>query len=221
MPVRIDVLIMSAGRGTRYGKKEIKKQFLDLNGKTVLARSVDLFKNIEFIENIMVVYPPDMTEEKTRQVSGVNNNRINFIRGRKKRVESVRQGLAGVNSEYVMVHDSVRPACPKKLIINLIEQIKSFYGIIPGVHPVSTLKYKTEKRVKTLDRTKTYIIQTPQLYKTEILKNGYGKLKNKDVTDSSSVVETAGYDVNIVEGSRKNIKITYPEDLEYLKGVVQ
>ncbi|MGM0441038.1 MAG: 2-C-methyl-D-erythritol 4-phosphate cytidylyltransferase [Elusimicrobiota bacterium] len=212
---------MSAGEGSRYGNTKKRKQFLDLNGRSVLARSVGLFKNIEEVKKIVVVYPPDMKEVKVRNLSGIKDIKIKFVPGKKERTGSVKNGLKEVNSEYVMVHDSVRPGCTKDVLKRLTGKIESCDGVIPGLQPVSTLKYKDRKSIKTLDRSRVYIIQTPQLFKTEVLKKGYRQMDGNKFTDSSSVVQKSGYEVEIVEGSRKNIKITYPEDLEYLKGVLK
>lgn len=216
MPGSVDVLIMAAGQGKRFGSK---KQFLRLGKSTVMDHSVTLFENIERIKKIIVVYPPDMEKEEVRKKAMLQND-IVLIKGGIKREDSVRNGLSEVSSEYVLIHDAVRPACTGGFIRRVIDSTLKYDAVAPGINPFSTVKYTDGEKLKTLDRDKVYLIQTPQGFKTSKIKKAYKEKKSVDSTDSSSVAEEAGIDVKIIEGEKNNIKITVPEDLQYIENIV-
>jgi 2-C-methyl-D-erythritol 4-phosphate cytidylyltransferase len=210
---RVDAIIMAAGLGERFGQR---KQFLDFGDTTVLGWSVRLFKNIEKINNVIVVFPPDMEAEEVRRRGRLDND-VFLIKGGVEREHSVMNGLNAVESEYVLIHDAVRPACTTQLVGRVIESVCQYGAAVPGIKPVSTVKLEESGKFQAIDRNRVFLIQTPQGFKTSIIKNAYENKKSTNSTDSSSVAEEAGIDVKIVEGEKENIKITVPQDYKYLK----
>lgn len=209
---RVDVLIMAAGCGERFGKK---KQFVTLGGTPVINITVNLFTDIHEINRIYIVYPPDMKKIEVRRRGKLDKDFI-LVKGHTKREESVKRGLSAVGSEYVLIHDAVRPASSKKLIRRIIRATLKFGSAVPAINPVSTVKYMENGVLKSLDRNKVYFIQTPQGYKTSEIKRAYEEKRNGGFTDSSTVAQKAGMKIKIVRGEADNIKITFPQDYNYL-----
>ena len=213
MPESVDVLIMASGRGERYGAR---KQFLKLGRTTVVNRAAHLFKGIREINKIFVVYPPDMNENEVRNV-GLIDETITLVQGDEIRENSVRNGLKKVRAPYVLIHDAVRPACSELLIRRVMDAMFKYGAAVCGINPYSTVKYIVDNKLTPLDRNKVVLIQTPQGYKTDLIKNAYDKIMPCTHTDSSSVAQEVGIDVHLVEGEYQNIKITVEEDYLYLK----
>jgi 2-C-methyl-D-erythritol 4-phosphate cytidylyltransferase len=142
-----------------------------------------------------------------------------LVKGGIKRRDSVRNGLESVQSEYVLIHDAVRPACSQKLASCIYEGVLKCDAAIPAINPVDTVKYRNEGQMTTLDRKNIFLVQTPQGFKTSEIIAAYENSKDPDPGDSSSVAQEFGMDIMIVEGERNNIKITVPRDMEYLVNI--
>jgi 2-C-methyl-D-erythritol 4-phosphate cytidylyltransferase len=213
-----DVLIMAAGKGARFGER---KQFLPLGESTIIASTINIFKGFDNIKNIIIVFPPDMEEEEVREkgMFSDSSDELILVKGSEKREESVLNGLEKAEAEYVLIHDSVRPCCSRLLVSRLMDKTVEKEAVIPGVNPVSTVKYMGDGSLKSLDRNKVYLVQTPQVFLTGKIKEAYYNRKNRDYTDSSSVAEDAGMEVAVIEGERNNIKITVPEDYVRVKEI--
>lgn len=220
MPGFIDVLIMAAGHGQRFGQK---KQFLKFGNTTVLGAAVKLFDNIKVrkshkeINRVIVVFPPDMNEYDVRK-KGMLSEDIGLTMGELKRKDSVSNGLELVKEDYVLIHDAARPDCSAGTIKRVIEAMFKYGAVAPAIRPSSTVKYLENGRLKPLSREKVLIIQTPQGYRTSEIKRAYQAAGTEEYTDSSSIAQAAGINVRVVDGDNWNIKITLPEDYEYLRG---
>lgn len=218
MQESVDAVIVAAGSGIRYGSR---KQFLELAGTTVINYIVQIFARQEEIANIIVVYPQDLSEEEFRNRAKIGEDII-AAAGGSARAQSVINGLKKVVSKYVLVHDGVRPVISDELINRVIEAAKKYGAAVPAVNPVSTVKYEENGQIRSLNREKVYLIQTPQGFVAKELIAAYdkcGALKN--FTDSSSIMEEAGSKVNMVTGDRYNIKITSPDDYSYIKELIK
>lgn len=206
---------MAAGRGERFGKK---KQFLDFGKTTVLNTSVVLFMNIEEVNQIIIVYPPDMDKKEVIKKGKLCGD-LTMVKGGKKREESVMNGLKHVQEEFVLIHDAVRPCCSKRLIKEVLKTTLEQGNAVPGINPFSTVVFFREGEYKLLDRSKVFNIQTPQGYRTSEIIKAYKNRKDFGYTDSSSVAYDYGIKIIIVKGERNNKKITLQEDYEFLKGI--
>lgn len=200
----ISVLVMAAGAGERFGGR---KQFLNLNSSTVLETSCSLFRKIEEVEKIFVVYPPDMSEAEVRE-RGKFSSMPEFIRGGRLREESVQKGLEKINTDYVIIHDAARPMCPRGVINRVIKEMIQSGAVVPAVTAESTVKIKTRGKIKQVNRNNVFLIQTPQGYRSKEIREAYKRRKNGRYTDSSSIAQEAGIKVKIVKGDKRNIKIT-------------
>lgn len=209
MPESIDLIIMGAGSGSRFGSK---KQFLRIGEKTLAALALEPFNKIADINNMFFVYPPDM-DEKAAADAACLPARVKFIKGAEKRTGSVRNGLAMVESPYVLIHDCARPYVTIEVIERVIKGMITDRACVPAVHPVSTMKYIDDSdRLVLIPRERLYEVQTPQGYETGIIKSAYDSIKG-DFTDSSSLLQEFGVRVSIVEGDPVNRKITYSQEL--------
>ena len=187
-----------------------RRSSLPYGETTVLGHCISLFKSIAAVKDIIVVYPPDMSEDELRHQSKISD--CILVTGGEKRMDSVLNGLNKVSADYVMVHDAARPSCSAALIERVLSSVFETGAVVPGIKAVSTLKYVDAGKIKSLDRDKVYMIQTPQCFSTDLLRKSYELYKGAEATDSSTIVSAAGFKVNIVPGERENIKITIPED---------
>ncbi len=205
------VIIPASGKGSRMNTK-VKKQFIDLDGKPIIIRTIEKFLLKEITEIIVVIDKRD--EEYFRTLlSDYNINNIMIAYGGTLRQDSIKNGLKKVTNPYVMVHDGVRPFINQKIIREHMEMIEYEDALITAVPSVDTIKLACDGYVeKTLDRSKLINVQTPQSFKTAILKSCYENVK-KEYTDDSFLVEDNNYKIKIVEGDYTNIKITTDIDL--------
>jgi len=214
-------IIVAGGKGMRMGT-ERAKQFLELNGKAIIALTLDEFENNENINDIIVVIGKDEKEYLENNILKKYNYKkiIAIIEGGKERQDSVYNGLKAVseNTDIVLVHDGVRPFISQKDINNIINSTVQKKACVLAVQVKDTTKYVNEHGIieKTLDRSKLWAIQTPQAFHYDILLKAYEFAEENNIvaTDDASLVEMIEK-VYIVEGSYKNIKITTKEDLDY------
>ncbi len=206
----ISVIIMAAGRGERFGGA---KQFFSLRGKTIARTSCDLFFGFKEVDQVIAVYPRDLSKERARKLGGFSNE-TELVGGGKLREQSVERGLEKVKNKYVLIHDAARPLCPPQVIERVIKETCRKGSAVPAVSPSSSVKCMLDGEIRSVDREKVFLIQTPQGYLTEDIRMAYRKRKKKVYTDSSSLAQEAGININLVPGDRKNIKITDRSDYE-------
>ncbi len=209
----IDVVVVAAGRGSRFGEK---KQWKLLKGRPVVAYSLEVFDNHPLVSSILLGVPEEDISigEKVLARYAPSKGRLVFPGGG-ERYHTVMNGLAHVCAEYVAVHDGARPFVKGELLDRLFDAMKGGVdGVVPAVASRDTVKEVEGNLVKsTLDRSRVFLVQTPQLFRTDALKRAYELLpEGASVTDDASVVELAGGKIVVVEGDEENFKITTPED---------
>ena len=224
------VIIPAAGIGTRMNA-DIPKQYIKLkNQKTILDTTISIFVNSSCFDKVIVSLNKD--DDYWQNSIYSNNPKVITCIGGDTRFESVRNGLAMIkqfNCEkdgWVFVHDAARPAIDLRDIINLYEQVdatESQCGIL-AVRAFETVKKVSGINIiETLDRNNVWLAQTPQLAKCNHLYKAFEYCQNNDltdkITDEASALELLGDTPIIVEGSRKNIKVTTAEDLDYIDWV--
>ncbi len=217
-------IVVAAGRGERL-KSRISKPLIKLNSKPVIIYSLEVLSRHPGINEIIVVASADNINEISRQVKKYRIKKIsNIILGGRKRQESVYKGLARVNlrSDIVLVHDAARPFIKAEFISKSLNQARVTGASVIGVPVKATIKHVTRYAVKrTLDRSNLWEIQTPQVFRKEIILKAYNKFKNLVVTDDAALVERLGKKVSLAMGSYTNIKITTPDDLIFAKALLK
>ena len=218
---KVFAIIPAAGSGTRIGG-EIKKQFLPLKGKPIIAYTLQQFEHCPDVDEVALAVPESAIVEMESIIERYRLHKVNkVVMGGAKRQDSVRNALnrlALKDSDIILVHDGVRPFIETKRISHLIKMCKEYDAAVLAVQPKDTVRRSTGGGFfnQTLDRTALWLIQTPQAFRSKILVKAYEKAKKDKFysTDEAALVERLGIKVRIVEGSYDNIKITTPEDVE-------
>lgn len=213
------VVIVAAGTGSRMNMG-INKQFIKLEGKEIIAYTIEKFYNNSNIEDIVVVVKEDESEFFKKEIlDKYNFKNVKIAYGGKERQDSVYNGLKLLDEkcDVVLIHDGARPFVSDKIIDKSIEEAKEHKAIVVGVPVKDTIKVIDNDKniVDTPNRSVLWAVQTPQTFDYNILIDAYkDAFKNKFYgTDDAMLVERIGYKVKMLEGSYNNIKITTQEDL--------
>ena len=213
------VVIVAAGTGSRMNMG-INKQFIKLEGKEIIAYTIEKFYNNSNIEDIVVVVKEDESEFFKKEIlDKYNFKNVKIAYGGKERQDSVYNGLKLLDEkcDVVLIHDGARPFVSDKIIDKSIEEAKEHKAIVVGVPVKDTIKVIDNDKniVDTPNRNVLWAVQTPQTFDYNILIDAYkDAFKNKFYgTDDAMLVERIGYKVKMLEGSYNNIKMTTQEDL--------
>ncbi len=203
-------IVVAAGGGTRFGGA---KQFARLGGASVLDRAVDVARDA--CDGVVVVLPADAEWHAPRGVRTTV--------GGATRSDSVRAGLARVphDAEIVLVHDAARPLASRRLFAAVVDTIApGVDGAVPALPVADTLKrVRGGKVVETVAREELVAVQTPQAFRAAALRDAHAH----DAVDSddAALVEAAGGVVVVVEGERRNLKLTLPGDLALAEALIE
>ncbi|NQY18040.1 2-C-methyl-D-erythritol 4-phosphate cytidylyltransferase [Alteromonas sp.] len=214
---RVVAVIPAAGVGSRM-QADRPKQYLSLNGKTILEHTIDALLNHPLIDDVIVAI--SQGDEYFDQL-GLRQKPIRVVDGGKERADSVLNGILSLDeNDWALVHDAARPCVDDADISNLLSLIGS-EDVTGGI--LATPVRDTMKRVKpssniishTEDRDGLWHALTPQLFPAMLLKRALqeGLAQGVSITDEASAMEFAGHSVAMVSGSPANIKITHPADL--------
>lgn len=216
-------IIPGAGFGVRM-KAEIPKQFLKLQGKPILAITLEKFNACSLVNDIILVVPADDVDFCKKEIVKKYslNKVIKVTAGGKRRQDSVRAGVEAIKGSYdsVLIHDGVRPFVSQETIKNSIEALKKERAVITAIPAKDTVKKVDETGyvVKTYERKLLWLIQTPQVFRYDDISRAHVKAATEgwdEVTDDARLMEKMGIPVKIIPGSEDNIKVTTPHDLEY------
>lgn len=211
----ISAILVGGGRGERV-KSSIPKAFIKIGGKEIFYYS--LLKFYKIADEIILVFPANYVEKWKEKIEK-KYSKVKVISGGVERYNSVKNGLDMLENKdgIVLIHDVARPFFSENLVNKVIIGTEEYGACIPVIKVADTLKeIKGNFVVKTLDREKIFIVQTPQGFKVEIIKKAYAECGKKGVfgSDDSVLVERTGFKVYCTEGEYENIKITYPFDLK-------
>lgn len=212
-------IITAAGQGLRMGLP-VPKQFLQLLGKPLLWHTVKVFETCPVIDEIVLVLPADMVEQGRVQFPPEFKKIKAVVAGGDTRQESVRNGLAEVSGEslIVAVHDGVRPLIDHSLIFRTIALAKEKGAAIPAIPVGDTLKEVSKDGLieGTLDRTGIYCAQTPQCFRLDLLIKAFSQAIEDGTfsTDEAQLLEGTGEAVYVSQGDPLNLKITTQSDLK-------
>ena len=218
-------IVLAAGQGKRM-KSEVPKQFLELRGRPMLAHSLEVFQRSPLIQEIVLVTGQEdipYCREKIVEAGGFTKVRA-IVPGGQERYDSVYEGLraCGEACRWVFIHDGARPLVSEAILERAMAMVKERDACVVGMPVKDTIKIAdADGSIQvTPDRSRVWMIQTPQVFRFQLVREAYSKLMTlppearKGVTDDAMVVEQMlGRKVYLTEGSYSNIKITTPEDL--------
>lgn len=204
-------IIVAGGSGTRMGAS-VPKQFLLLAGKPILQHTIEAFLNA-FPDMELIVVLPEVNNEIVSSLN-LNNNRIRTVKGGQTRFGSVKNGLGLTSSESIIfVHDAVRCLVSVELIRRCYEQALQKGTAIPVISCRDSIRWMENDGSKALDRNRVMLVQTPQVFRSDIILSAFSQEFKESFTDEASVVEGFGFRVDLIKGEENNIKITTPIDL--------
>ncbi len=206
--MKIALVITAAGESTRFGRPKL---FEDVAGRPLIYHTLKKFEHLALSQIVVTCRPGD--EERLKNSITI---RCKIVPGGKSRFESVRNAFEALEpADIVMIHDAARPNVSSELLDRLLEAAKFHSAVIPVIPVVDTIKWVENGQVKqTLPRDKLFCAQTPQLFHVDVLRRAY--VNPAEVTDEAALMERIGVPVHVVEGDRRNIKVTVPDDLLWI-----
>jgi 2-C-methyl-D-erythritol 4-phosphate cytidylyltransferase len=207
-------IIVAGGTGQRMGTV-VPKQFLAIEGKTILLHTIDQFVAAFSDMNFVIVLPEGYIQEGKNLIgsSGLTQQ-FQFVAGGDTRFQSVKNGLAQVDKEaIVFVHDAVRCLLTPALIQRCYQQAVEKGSAIPAVSSTDSIRVMEAGQHHVVDRENVMMIQTPQTFNATLLIHAFEQSYLPSFTDEANVVEASGTPVYLVDGEFENIKITRPLDL--------
>jgi len=216
------VLITAGGQGKRLAAL-FPKQFIPIAGKPLLMRTIDVFKKYDPKFKIILVIPEehvqlwkDLCTEFDFQVEH------QIVRGGYERFHSVQNGLHHIpHNSIVLIHDGVRPLVRPDTIERVVTTTEDKGNAIPCVAHTQTVRLILESGANQhLNRKDLRVVQTPQGFHSNLIKEAYNQVFNTDFTDDATVLESLGHQINLVEGNYSNIKVTHPADLKIVEALL-
>lgn len=209
-------IIVAGGKGLRFGS-ELPKQFLLMSGKPVLMHTIDAFHKCDTTFEIIIVLPKEhinFWHELCKKYNFETPHKI--AHGGATRWESVKNGLELINDNCIVgIHDGVRPLISANLIDTLYKSAETDGAVIPATKVTDSLRVVDERGGSSaIERVKYRAVQTPQVFKSDIIKEAYNMPFEDSFTDDASVVERYGIKIHLIEGEDINIKITSAKDLK-------
>jgi 2-C-methyl-D-erythritol 4-phosphate cytidylyltransferase len=227
MSQNVAAIICAAGTSSRFGGKR-KKAFVDVAGRAVFLRSVELFSNRSDVKQVLL----GISSEDEELVSVKWGPNLKFFNvqiyiGGSERFDTVVKGIELVEDDIdlIAVHDACRCCVTEEIIESTITAAAKSGAAIPACPVTATIKQaKDNIIVQTIDRTGLYEAQTPQIFSASLLKKAYGNLKNLDrgkISDDSQLVEALEHKVTIMETDSSNIKITHQSDIAVAEAILK
>jgi len=220
--MKLYALIVAGGTGERM-MSEIPKQFIEIAGKPILIHTIERFGQYDNLLEIIVVLPEnqlrswnDLQKKHKFDISHT------IVKGGRTRFHSVKNGLEFIDEPgIVAIHDGVRPFVSFETIKRCFETAEKFGNAIPVISPSDSVRMITEMGNEAADRDRIKLVQTPQVFRTELIQKAYRQDYLPEFTDDAMVLEKTGEKINMVEGNRENIKITTPGDLIVARSLFQ
>jgi len=213
-------IIVAAGSGTRMAGAD--KLFTEVAGQPLLAHAIAPFQECASIERIVLVMAPLNLKRGRDLVERYGFTKATaLVKGGERRQDSVRLGLEALGGcDYVAVHDGARPLVTPELIARGLEAARETGAAAPAIPIADTVKEAGPNGIvlRTLDRSRLWAVQTPQVFRYDLLLRAHREI-TADVTDDAAMVEALGEPVRLFEGSRANIKVTTVEDLTLIEAL--
>jgi len=217
-------VVVAAGRGDRL-RLDRPKAFAKLGGRPLLAESLERLEGSDWVDSIVVVAPEEWEEPSILLAEEIGAGKVTAcVAGGATRAESVRAGVAEIDSEalVVLVHDAARPLLVAEVVERVLAPLgEGWDGAVPALPVTDTLKRAADDGtvLETVDRTGLHAIQTPQAFLAAVLREALtGDLA--DASDCAALVERRGGRVRLVEGDRRLLKVTTQADLDFVENLL-
>ena len=216
------LILVAGGKGLRMGSA-LPKQFLPLAGKPVLYHAVKTFKDAFPDIKIILVLPEEHISYSNILLQAFEERiDLTVVKGGTTRFHSVQNGLSAIeDSGIVFIHDAVRPLIDTALLLRCYHQAVSHGNAIPCIPATDSVRQWDGMDFVAIERNELRIIQTPQTFQTEVILKAFEQEYSDTFTDEATVLEHMGLPVYLVDGSRRNVKITTPEDLIIAEALLQ
>lgn len=217
----VQIIIPAAGSGKRFGGK-LAKQFIKLDTKTILDHTLSAFLNSELFQTVQKIQIAVTLADPTSFNNKNYSKEVHFIKGGKTRPLSVKKAfdfLKPKDNDFILIHDGVRPLLSSALITRVYQALDQHPVVIPTLILRDTIrKFHNQKLGATINRDELRAIQTPQGFLGWVLKKAYQKFNLDDptLTDEAILAQKLGLEIHGVEGEAANLKLTHPEDYEWL-----
>ena len=216
-------IIVAGGSGSRMGG-DLPKQFMLLDGKPIVLHTIERFLSLSFPVEIILILPPAYKEYwKDYCFENKVSFRHTLVSGGITRFHSVKNALKYVPSGAVVaIHDGVRPFVSPEFLERLFTLGQEKGAVIPMVGAVDSMRVKTVQKEREnrddqeyipVERENYFLVQTPQVFQSDIILDAYKQAFMPSFTDDASVVEKMGCKIYVTDGSRYNIKLTHTEDM--------
>jgi 2-C-methyl-D-erythritol 4-phosphate cytidylyltransferase len=219
------VIIPAGGKGKRSGFSA-PKQYLKFRGKELIVYTLEVFQKNNLVDEIVVSAEPAYFTLFNKLIKDYNLSKVkNIVKGGEERQDSVYSALnnvAAADDDLIVVHDAARPLLPEDVLTNAINTAREKGNALVCIKARDTLLTGEQTVKEYLDRKEIYYVQTPQIFKYKMLKKAMKKAYEKNFigTDESMLVKELGIEINIVEGSMFNFKVTTMTDVEMFDKLV-
>ncbi|MEG1585950.1 MAG: 2-C-methyl-D-erythritol 4-phosphate cytidylyltransferase [Bacteroidales bacterium] len=216
-------IIVAGGKGLRMGQ-ELPKQFISVGERPILMHAIQAFRQAEEDITLILVLPKEQMEY-WEALCELHCFKVPLLiaEGGSTRFHSVKNGLKLVTEEgLVAIHDGVRPFVSARVIKDAFAAAKEYGGAIPVIDMIDSVREMVgEEESRPVDRERFKLVQTPQTFRSELIREAYDAPFDKLFTDDASVFEAAGHRIHCIAGNRENIKITTPFDLLIAEALIE
>ncbi|MEY3084290.1 MAG: hypothetical protein RL037_470 [Bacteroidota bacterium] len=208
------VIITAGGIGKRM-ESDLPKQFITIGAKPILMHTIELFHNIDKEIEIFLTLP---SAWKGYWETLVDKHYFRIphavISGGEERFFSIKNALNRVTGDFVAVHDGVRPFASQELIKNSFRALEKHKVVVPVIQIKESIRFVKNETTHALNRSEYRLVQTPQCFHTDVLKQIYEQPYDESFTDDASLAERMGLPIHLIEGNEENIKITTRFDMQ-------
>jgi 2-C-methyl-D-erythritol 4-phosphate cytidylyltransferase len=203
-------------------KSETPKQFLLLNNRPIIFRTIDAFVRVYPEIEVVVALGDGLLDQWNSLITEYPlATKLTLTKGGEERFHSIQNALKACSGDLIAVHDAVRPLVAPEVIIACFDSAELSGAAVPVLPIKSSLRKITFDESEAVDRSLYLEVQTPQVFRSNIIKMAYEQDFNSAFTDDASVVEACAHDVILIDGNEENIKITTPFDLKVVSAVLK
>jgi len=223
---KVFAIVPSAGSGTRLDPEKDDKPFFRIGGRPLLWYALMQLENASSVDEVVLIIKEKYLTEAREMVSEHGLKKVkHVVSGGDSRMRSVANGLASIEAsgdDIILVHDGARPFLTSEMIQAAVEGARNYGAAVAGLALTSTVKKvgKDASVAGTVDRSGLWEAQTPQAFRYDVLKRAYERA-DATATDDAYLVERSGQRVMMVPGSKRNIKVTVPEDINLAEAILR